>query len=76
VTSNQGVSTQNAPGPPQAVLDVAAQVADAQRGSLLEELGWARDAVEAIVTIVETVAEASFFTLFFEMPSSNDVSFS
>jgi len=52
------------------------QVVDAQRGSLLEELGRARDAVETIVTIVETVAEASFFTLFFEMPSSSDVSFS
>jgi hypothetical protein len=42
-------------------------VADAQRGSLLEELGRARDAVETIVKIVETVAEVSFFTLFFEV---------
>ena len=48
---------------PQADLDVAVKVADAQRGSLLEELGRARNAVETILTLVETIADVSVFTL-------------
>jgi len=46
---------------PQSALDVAVQVVEAQKGSLLDELGQARDAVNIIVTIVGTAAEASFF---------------
>jgi hypothetical protein len=61
--SSQVVPTNETENPPQAVLDVAVKLVNAQRGSILEELGLACDAVEIILTIVETVADVSPFTL-------------
>jgi hypothetical protein len=73
--SNQHGPTHKTLDPLQNDLDIAIQAVDAQRGSLLEELGRARDAVETIMTIVETVAEV-WFTLLYEIFLLNDVSFS
>lgn len=43
------------------ILDEAVQVVDTQPGSLLDGLDGARDAVEKIMSMVETMAEVSSF---------------
>lgn len=45
-------------------LNIAMKVIKKQKGSLLEELGSARDTVKFVLTIVDTVAEVSSITSF------------
>jgi hypothetical protein len=54
------VSANDDSEPPQAALDNAMQVVKDHPGSLLEELGRARDTVEIILNVVVQVAEVSF----------------
>lgn len=58
---------------PRTDLDTAMKIVERQKGSLLEELGWARDSVKAILTIVDTVAEVSSIMSFPEAWLSNAI---